>query len=544
MKRFIHILALVSLALLDTCALRAQMPIDDAQLTGTANQVKTGATLTVQSGATLTVATGGTLTVPAAALPIAATSGLQAALDAKAATSTLGTAAFTASTAYDASGSAAAAQAYAIQRGYHTGTQAASTITGLGGAALLNVGTTAGTVAAGDDSRITGALSATTASTTYQPLDSDLTKLAANNFTATVNADTLYATGTIEGENGIFGAFNGNGADITFLNASNVATGTLADARLSTNVPLISAANTFTGASQTAPAWLLPTFSASTIATNQSGMGWDENGRVTIQTPVGALQFYTTGSPAVPVIYWPGKIMSDSTESNITLTSISANMINAPTGSEAINVGIIARSLTAPMEQWVGLQDYAGANGIAYANTAPLGAAEPVAGVYFPETVVVDEVGSANYYMGRYRTATQVKADLAITTSDVSGLGSAATTASSAYDAAGAASTAQAAAIAASQPRVAARVITTSDSLLTSDTVIVCTGAGGITLTLPAANAATPRPIQLEIINRTSGTVTLTRAGSDLFEGQTTARISAGASWSITSNASANWYLY
>jgi len=43
----------------------------------------------------------------------------------------------------------------------------------------INVGTTAGTVAAGDDNRITGALSATTAATTYQPLDSDLTSIAA-----------------------------------------------------------------------------------------------------------------------------------------------------------------------------------------------------------------------------------------------------------------------------------------------------------------------------------------------------------------------------
>ena len=55
---------------------------------------------------------------------------------------------------------------------------------GLGGAATLNVGTTAGTVAAGDDSRITGALSAATAATTYQPLDSDLTSIAALTTTA------------------------------------------------------------------------------------------------------------------------------------------------------------------------------------------------------------------------------------------------------------------------------------------------------------------------------------------------------------------------
>lgn len=55
----------------------------------------------------------------------------------------------------------------------------ASVISGLGDSATLDVGTTTGTVAAGDDSRITGALSASTAATTYQPLDSDLTAVAA-----------------------------------------------------------------------------------------------------------------------------------------------------------------------------------------------------------------------------------------------------------------------------------------------------------------------------------------------------------------------------
>ena len=53
------------------------------------------------------------------------------------------------------------------------------TALGLGGSATLGVGTTAGTVAAGDDSRIAGALSAATAATTYQPLNSGLTAIAA-----------------------------------------------------------------------------------------------------------------------------------------------------------------------------------------------------------------------------------------------------------------------------------------------------------------------------------------------------------------------------
>lgn len=62
-----------------------------------------------------------------------------------------------------------------------TGLNAATgrTSLGLGGAATLNVGTSAGTVAAGDDARITGALAAATAATTYQLLNSNLTAIAA-----------------------------------------------------------------------------------------------------------------------------------------------------------------------------------------------------------------------------------------------------------------------------------------------------------------------------------------------------------------------------
>jgi hypothetical protein len=301
-----------------------------------------------------------------------------------------------------------------------------------------------------------------------------------------------------------------------------------------------------TGGTATAPAWFLNTFTASTINTGQNGLGWDENGRVTLQTPVGALQFYQTGSPLESVIYWPGRIITSGIGAGTITGTLPASSITAPMGTESINSGIIARSLGSPLSEWLGRQDYAGANGIPYVTDAQgtNGSLEATDGVYFPQAVVSGQSTVTSGYAGRYRTATQVKADLAITTADVSGLGSAATTASSAYDPAGSSATAQAAAIAASQPRATTRVVTASGALTAADAVIVCTGAGGITLTLPAANAATPRPVQLEIINRTSGNVTLSRAGSDLFEGYTTALITTGASWSITSDASANWYLY
>lgn len=67
----------------------------------------------------------------------------------------LGSASTHAAGDFDASGAASTAQAYAVQRSHHTGTQTMSTISDAGGAATKDVGTSTGTVAAGDDSRFT-----------------------------------------------------------------------------------------------------------------------------------------------------------------------------------------------------------------------------------------------------------------------------------------------------------------------------------------------------------------------------------------------------
>jgi len=75
--------------------------------------------------------------------------------------------------AYDPAGSAAAAQAYAVQRANHTGTQLAATISDFGSAAL------AATAAAYDP-----AGSAAAAQAASQPLDADLTAIAALTTTA------------------------------------------------------------------------------------------------------------------------------------------------------------------------------------------------------------------------------------------------------------------------------------------------------------------------------------------------------------------------
>jgi hypothetical protein len=171
-----------------------------------------------------------------------------------------------------------------------------------------------------------------------------------------------------------------------------------------------------TGGTATAPAWFLNTFTASTISTGQNGLGWDENGRVTLQTPVGALQFYSTGSPSESVIYWPGRIVTNILDVGTVTGSILASNITAPTGFETINTGIIARSLLSPMTEWMGLQEYAGANGIPYVADAQGtgGSLEATDGVYFPQAVVTGQNTSTSDYQGRYRTAAQVRADLSV----------------------------------------------------------------------------------------------------------------------------------
>jgi hypothetical protein len=144
-----------------------QSAADKTKLNGieTGAQVNVGTDLSYTASTRLLASSTGT----DATLPEATTTvpGLQSAAD---------------KTKLDGIASGATANATDAQlrdRATHTGTQGVSTVTGLGGAATLNVGTTTGTVAAGDDSRITGALSATAAAATYQPLDSDLTAIAA-----------------------------------------------------------------------------------------------------------------------------------------------------------------------------------------------------------------------------------------------------------------------------------------------------------------------------------------------------------------------------
>jgi len=89
-------------------------------------------------------------------------------------------------------------------RATHTGTQALSTITGTGDAAAKNTGTAAGTVAAGDDSRITGAAQKSAnlsdlanASTARANLDAASSSGGGREKSAALSATTGTATGDL-----------------------------------------------------------------------------------------------------------------------------------------------------------------------------------------------------------------------------------------------------------------------------------------------------------------------------------------------------------
>jgi hypothetical protein len=117
-----------------------------------------------------------------------------------------------------------------------TGTVTAATFSGSGSNLT---GLNAGNITSG----VLGIANGGTGSSTqnFVDLSSNQTSIGGNKtFTGTVTAST----------------FSGSGSSLTGLNAGNISSGTLADARLSSNIPLLNAANTFT-ANQTVNANLI-----------------------------------------------------------------------------------------------------------------------------------------------------------------------------------------------------------------------------------------------------------------------------------------------
>lgn len=132
------------------------------------------------------------------------------------------------------------------------------------------------------------------------------------------------------------------------------------------------------------PAWLLspqPTNGVATIATNQNGIGWDENGRYTLQSPVGALQLYYTGDPSVPTFYWPGKIVSQSFDALVVNGVVYAKNIVGGSNGGIISQPVMSASMTPVLNGWQGPTPLG--SGVNY-RTNSNNMVVPVTGKYFP----------------------------------------------------------------------------------------------------------------------------------------------------------------
>ena len=146
-------------------------------------------------------------------------------------------------------------------------------------------------------------------------------------------------------------------------------------------------------------------FSADTIAVGEAGLGWAD-GKVTIQTPVGAMQFYEAGEPLEPVIYWPGRIVAATLETALLTTTVEGSQITSGTIPSPVMVASIPHPLNAFQDDAA----HAGSlGGLTYSNTGPLSANEAATpGKYFAMIEVVDGgSGTVNHLEGRIMTPAQ-----------------------------------------------------------------------------------------------------------------------------------------
>lgn len=151
--------------------------------------------------------------------------------------------------------------------------------------------------------------------------------------------------------------------------------------------------------------WLLTPSDADTIQPSESGIGWAE-GKFTIQTPAGSLQFYQTGSPLEDVIYWPGRFTVGSLEAANITGEISGALIT----SGQIPGGVMVTSMPAPLSGFMNDSSHAGTiGGLTYGTTGPGGTTEPTTpGLYFAAIEVTDGTDVVNDLQGRIKTFAQM----------------------------------------------------------------------------------------------------------------------------------------
>lgn len=157
--------------------------------------------------------------------------------------------------------------------------------------------------------------------------------------------------------------------------------------------------------------FLLDDFAAETITLGQSGMGWDENGYITIGSAAGWLQIYEAGDPLESTIHFGGRFVADAIEASLIIGSITGEQV----ASGQIPGGVMAGSMPRPMLHWQNSATYAGENGLTYAATGPGGQVEPqTPGIYLAAIEVIDGDPNANYLQGRIRSSSQVRSDLGL----------------------------------------------------------------------------------------------------------------------------------
>lgn len=191
-------------------------------------------------------------------------------------------------------------------------------------------------------------------------------------------------------------------------NASSLIAGTLADGRLSTNVVLRS------NGVASASGWLMGATNVPIASTNY-GMGWDELGRFTVQTPVGALQMYATGNPSVPTIYWPGTLVCQKFDAIYVNGTVYAKNIVGGASGGAISSDIIAASMVNILSQW----QAPNGNGVPYVtrtNDAEVKILEPLAGTYFPVSVATinSDTNQPNLIAGTYLAASNFRSAIGL----------------------------------------------------------------------------------------------------------------------------------
>lgn len=246
---------------------------------------------------------------------------------------------------------------------------------------------------------ISDAITAAAAAAAYQPLSGNLTSwagktpyvgtLAISSGKTLTASNTLTLTGT-DGSTLAIGA-GGTLASMAYQSASAVAiTG-----------------GTITGVEieEMAAYKLASTFAADTLGPAEYGLGFADE-HFTIQSPVGALQFYETGSPLESVMYWPGRLVVGTMES----TSITGSIVGSQVASGSLPGSVMRDSMTKPMQTWQDSATHAGANGLTYSNTGPLSSSEPATpGNYFAIIEVTDGgVDSANALEGKIKTHSQM----------------------------------------------------------------------------------------------------------------------------------------